>query len=254
MSHPDLAIDYLGHASLLVELDGVRFLTDPALRARIGPLTRVAPPLAGGRPSPVDVVLVSHLHLDHLDLPSLWGLGAGIRLVAPRGSAAWLRSRGVEDIVELASGESVDVGGVTVRAVPARHGGYRPPGGPTAQAIGYVLDGRRSVYFAGDTGLYPGLADLAGRIDIALLPVWGWGPTLRTRDHLDPISAARAAALIQPRVVVPIHWGTYWPAGLGWLRRDRLSAPPRELERAASELAPAVRVRGTDIGEAVQLA
>ena len=248
-----LAIDYVGHSTLLVELEGIRFLTDPATRDRIGPLARVAAGVPREGPRSVDVVLVSHLHRDHLDLPSLRALGSSVRVVAPRGAASWLRQHGVREVVELASGESTDVGGVTVRAVPARHGGYRPLGGPTAEAIGYVLDGRSSVYFAGDTGLFPGLATLAGTVDVALLPVWGWGPTLRLRDHLDPRAAARAAALIRPRFAVPIHWGTYWPAGFGWLRPRRLTDPPLEFSRAVAELAPAVRVRATAVGEVVDL-
>lgn len=248
-----LAIEYVGHATLLVELDTVRFLTDPALERRIGPLRRV-----GGTPEPrvpenVDAVLVSHLHLDHLDLASLRRLGGTPRLVVPRGASAWLGVRGFANVEELGPGERTSIGGVGIRAVHARHGGFRPPTGPAAAAIGYLIEGSRSVYFAGDTGLFEGMRELAGAIDAALLPVGGWGPTLPSRRHLDPADAARAVALIRPRLSVPIHWGTYWPAGLRWLRPDRRRGPPQRFVRAAAELAPGAIIRATEIGAEVDL-
>jgi len=248
-----LAIEYVGHATLLVELDTIRLLTDPALGPKIGPLRRVPGPPAPSVPGDVDAVLVSHLHHDHLDLGSLRRLARGTRLVVPRGAAAWLRARGFEQVEELAPGELISIGGIRVRAVPARHSGFRPPAGPTAAAIGYVIEGSRTVYFAGDTGLFEGMRDLAGGIDVALLPVGGWGPTLPSRHHLDPADAARAAALIRPRLSVPIHWGTFWPAGLRWLRPGRRHGPPSQFIRAAAELAPGAIIRATEVGAEVDL-
>jgi L-ascorbate metabolism protein UlaG (beta-lactamase superfamily) len=104
------------------------------------------------------------------------------------------------------------------------------------------------VYFPGDTGLYAGMASLAPALDVALLPIWGWGPSLGS-GHLDPRAAAEAAALLRPRIAVPIHWGTYYPVQA--TRRERpafLSEPPREFARAAAELAPDVDVRVLDVG------
>src|SRR6266566_1333036 len=98
-------IDYLGHASVRVDLDGVRFLTDPALEARMGPLRRLVAPVGAGALEGIDVVVVSHLHLDHLDLATLRRLPAGVRLIVPRGAGAWLRGQGWTDVVELALGE-----------------------------------------------------------------------------------------------------------------------------------------------------
>lgn len=254
MSAGPLTIEYVGHATLRVGLDGTRFLTDPALRTRIGPLSRhVPPPALETRPGEIDAVLVSHLHLDHLDLPSLRSLGSGVPVVAPRGAGGWLRARGIAEVTELSAGEIAVVGGVRVRAVTARHGGFRPFGRPAAGALGYLIEGTRSVYFAGDTGLFEEMAELAGAVDVALLPVGGWGPTLRARDHLDPVDAARAAARIRPGYAVPIHWGTYWPSGLGWVRPARRHGPPGRFVAAAAELAPAVRVRPTEVGATVDL-
>jgi L-ascorbate metabolism protein UlaG (beta-lactamase superfamily) len=248
-----LGVEYVGHATLLVELDTIRLLTDPALRPRIGPLRRVGGPPEPPVPEDVDAILVSHLHHDHLDLASLDLLGHARRLVVPRGAAAWLRARGFLNVDELGPGELTSVGGIRIRAVHARHGGFRAPAGPAAGAVGFVIEGSRSVYFAGDTGLFEGMRELQGGIDVALLPVGGWGPTLPSRHHLDPADAARAAALIQPRISVPIHWGTYWPAGLRWLRPERQHGPPLRFVRAASELAPGAIIRATEIGAEVDL-
>lgn len=247
-----LGIEFVGHATLLVELDTIRLLTDPTLRSRIGPLRRVGES-AVPVPDDVDAVLISHLHHDHLDLPSLRRLARIPRLVVPRGAASWLRARGFDDVEELGPGELTSVGGIGVRAVHARHGGFRPPAGPDAGALGYVIEGSRSVYFAGDTGLFSGMRELRGAIDVALLPVGGWGPTLPSRHHLDPADAARAAALIEPRLSVPIHWGTYWPAGLRWLRPGRRHGPPSRFIRAAAELAPGAIIRATEVGAEVDL-
>jgi L-ascorbate metabolism protein UlaG (beta-lactamase superfamily) len=203
----------------------------------------------------VDVVLVSHLHLDHLDLPSLRRVPATATVVVPDGAGSWLRRAGRERVLELAVGEFVDLGGVRLSAVPARHGGFRPPRGPRAEAIGYLLEGRQSVYFAGDTGLFDAMHQLApDGLDVALLPVSGWGLTLPLATHLDPAAAARAARLLGARVAVPIHWGTYRPAGLHHraLRGDR-HRPPRELVRIAAEVVPGAVVRALDIGESMGL-
>jgi L-ascorbate metabolism protein UlaG (beta-lactamase superfamily) len=248
-----LGIEFVGHSTLLVEVDTIRFLTDPVLRSRIGPLRRTRDSPVPRAPSDVDAILVSHLHFDHLDLPSLRQLGRQRRLIVPRGAGSWLRSRGFTDVVEMEPGESTSVGGVRVRAVVARHSGFRPPAGPTAAAQGYVIEGNRSVYFAGDTALFDAMRDLQGSVDVALLPVGGWGLTLPSRHHLDPADAARAASLIRPRLVVPIHWGTYAPAGLGWLRHGGRHGPPADLLRAASELAPDAVIRPTEIGSQVDV-
>jgi L-ascorbate metabolism protein UlaG (beta-lactamase superfamily) len=201
-------IKYLGHASVRVELDGLRLLTDPALEARIGPLRRIVAPVDQRDLEGIGAVLVSHLHLDHLDLGSLKRIPPEVPVIVPAGGGPWLRDQGRERVIELAPGESTRLGDVGVTAVPARHGGYRPPRGPRAVAVGYLIEGSRTIYFAGDTGLFEGMSKLAGLVDVALLPVGGWGPTLPSRTHLDPVRAARAAALIEATNVVPIHWGT----------------------------------------------
>jgi L-ascorbate metabolism protein UlaG (beta-lactamase superfamily) len=249
-----LEIDFIGHATLLIELDGVRVLTDPATRARIGPLRRVVPVPDPHRLIDLDLIVVSHLHWDHLDLPSLRDRGTTTPIVVPVGAGSWLRSQGFDDVRELPVGARVEVGSIVVEAMPARHSGRRPPNGPSAATIGFVLRGSRSIYFAGDTDLFDEMAGLASpRLDVALLPVWGWGPTLGRGQHLDPASAAEAVRRIRPRTAVPIHWGTYWPVAMGRVLPARLTEPPAAFAEHVRELAPDVRVLLTEVGERVAL-
>ncbi|HEY3523678.1 MAG TPA: MBL fold metallo-hydrolase [Candidatus Limnocylindrales bacterium] len=249
---PSLA--YLGHATVRLDLGGVRLLTDPLLRERIGPLLRQGPPLDAEAWAGTDLVLLSHLHRDHLDLGSLRLLRPKPRIVVPRGAAALLRDHGYADVVELEPGGSIEAGGVTITATEASHSGFRPPFGPTAEAVGYVVDsGSRRVYFAGDTDLFAGMEVLAERdLDVALLPVWGWGPTLGP-GHLDPARAATAAGWLRPRTVVPIHWGTFWPRGLGRIRPHRLVGPALEFRDRAEVAAPESHVAATAPGDSVSL-
>jgi L-ascorbate metabolism protein UlaG (beta-lactamase superfamily) len=239
VKHP-ASLSYVGHATVLIELDGVRILTDPVLRSRIGPLRREALVPAGGSPGAPDLVLISHLHRDHVDLPSLRRLGRLTRLVCPAGTGRFFAKQGFTAVEELVPGRSIEVGPVVVTAVEAVHDGGRAPlrHGP---AVGYLIAGTRRVYFAGDTDLFDGMSGL-GESDVALLPIWGWGPSLGS-GHMDPARAARAAAMIRPRIVVPIHWGTFYPRFLKHLRPDPLFLPPQEFALAMDELAPKIEVR-----------
>jgi L-ascorbate metabolism protein UlaG (beta-lactamase superfamily) len=245
-----LTIDFVGHSALVIELDGVRLLTDPATRARIGPLQRIVPVPTRRELAGIDAVLLSHLHWDHLDVPSLRDLGRSTRIVVPAGAGTWMRGVGFADVIEIADGDALDIGGLTVEAVPALHSGFRPPLGPTAPAIGYVVRGSRSVYFAGDTDLFEAMGAL-GDLDVALLPVWGWGPTLGRGLHMDPLRAAQSLRRIRPRAAVPIHWGTYWPHAMGRVFPERRVEPPAAFAEYASELAPDVRILPTEVGTAV---
>jgi L-ascorbate metabolism protein UlaG (beta-lactamase superfamily) len=237
---------------VLIELGGVRLLTDPVLRSWLGHLRRhgaAVDPAIGER---LDAVLLSHLHLDHLDLPSLRSLDPGVRLLVPRGAGDFVRRAGFANADELAAGDIVDVNGLSVAATRAVHAGGRGPLGPVADPIGFVVRGERSVYFAGDTDLFPEMAELAPGLDVALLPVWGWGPTLGG-GHLDPDAAARAAALLRPRIAIPIHWGTLYPRGLARWRPDPLRDPPRRFAAQVAEVTPEVEVRVLEPGESLEL-
>ena len=243
-------ITWVGHATALIEIGGARLLTDPLLRGRLGHLVRHGAPPAAGVTADLDAVLISHLHLDHLDIPSLKRLPRDTRLLVPRGAGTLLRRQGFARVEELAVGDDADVAGVRVAAVPAVHDRRRRPYGAEGDTLGFVAGGR--VYFAGDTDLFDGMADLGG-MDVALLPVWGWGPSLG-EGHLDPEAAARAAALVRPRIAIPIHWGTFYPRLLSRFRPGRLTDPPHEFAAAVRRLAPDVEVRVLAPGEGLDLA
>jgi L-ascorbate metabolism protein UlaG (beta-lactamase superfamily) len=252
-------IVFLGHATVLIELDGVRLLTDPVLRDRVAHLRRQVAPVERSALSAAagpDAVLISHLHYDHLDLASLRLLGLDVPLLVPAGAGAWLESRGFMRVTELSvGGETVNVGALGVSAVEARHDGRRRPGPASlrAEAQGYVVNGpERTVYFAGDTALFEGMSNLAPSLDVALLPVAGWGPTLGP-GHMGPRDAARAARLIQPRLAIPIHWGTLLPIGIAGRHRDRLGDPPRQFAEHVASLAPGVEVRILQPGQGMAL-
>jgi L-ascorbate metabolism protein UlaG (beta-lactamase superfamily) len=119
-------------------------------------------------------------------------------------------------------------------------------------ALGYLIRGSHQIYFAGDTDLFEGMATLAPRLDLVLLPIWGWGPSLGP-GHLDPRRAAEALRLLQPLLAVPIHWGTYAPLGFGRLQTAMLTDPVTEFRRHAAELAPEVEVRVLDLGGTLHL-
>jgi L-ascorbate metabolism protein UlaG (beta-lactamase superfamily) len=202
----------------------------------------------------IDQVLISHLHWDHLDVPSLRALGMDIPIVVSAGAGSWLRGIGFTRVREVEAGDELTVGDVTIEAVPAFHSAFRPPAGPSAEPLGYMIRGSNSVYFAGDTDMFEGMAGLARPgevIDVALLPVWGWGPVLGRGRHLDPKRAAEALRLIRPRAAVPIHWGTYWPHALGRVLPERLIEPPAAFAEYAAELAPNVRILPTAVGDVV---
>ncbi|MEU9008912.1 MBL fold metallo-hydrolase [Streptomyces sp. NPDC048479] len=251
-------VTWWGHATCTIEDSGVRVLTDPLFVQRLAHLRRRRGELPPAEAAVAEAVLVSHLHADHLHLPSLARLAPGTRLLLPSGarrsvpglkrltSAAGLR------VTEVAPGDEVSVDELRVRAVPALHDGRRLPLGPhRSPALGYVISGERRTYFAGDTGLFDSMAEEVGPVDVALLPVGGWGPYLG-RGHLDAVRAAQALAALAPRAAVPVHFGTYWPIGMDGIRPHEFYAPGEEFVRRAARLAPQVAVHLLGHGERVR--
>ena len=245
-------LTYIGHATTLIRLGGTAVLTDPMLRPGLGPLRRQGQPPPPALAKLPEAVLISHLHRDHLDIPSLRRVPSKTPIVVPRGAARVVAKAGPHPVVELGRGETVSIGEVEVTAVPAEHGGRRGRWGREIEPLGFVIrNDERSVYFAGDTGLFDEMSEL-GPVDVALLPVWGWGPSVG-EGHLDPGTAARALTLVRPRLAVPIHWGTFYPAGVRRWRPDPLVEPPHEFARLARELAPEVEVRVLQPGSETSL-
>jgi L-ascorbate metabolism protein UlaG (beta-lactamase superfamily) len=242
------AITYLGHSTVLLEMAGLRLLTDPILRRRVGPLVRTEAPIEPAHWQDIDAVLISHSHWDHLDYGSLRLVGTGVPMLMPTGMGARFRSRGFRQVIELAPGETTRLGPATIEATEAAHRGFAPPIGPTDLAIGYLIQAGATVYFPGDTALFEGMTGLARGLDLALMPVWGWGPRAQAHEHLDPLGAAQALRLLQPRIAVPIHWGTLHPVGFKWLKPSTRVDPPHTFARLAAELAPETAVHVVPVG------
>jgi L-ascorbate metabolism protein UlaG (beta-lactamase superfamily) len=243
-------VTYVGHATVLIELDGVRLMTDPLLRRYVGHLRRRTT-LPDEILEEIDAVLISHLHGDHLDLPSLGRVGRDVRMIVPKGAGAYLRVRRFHNVEEIEQGESIQIGGVKIQATRADHGGRQLPWVPWTEPLGFLIDGSYEVYFAGDTDLFEEMADIGQELDLALLPVWGWGPNLG-KGHLNPYRAAQALEHLRPKVAIPIHWGTYSPVGLELLRPKFLTQPPHEFAYHAAVLSPGVDVRILNPGQTYQ--
>lgn len=243
-------LTYVGHATVLIELDGVRLLTDPLLRAGILHVRRRVPMPAIEPLRRVDAVLVSHAHRDHLDHHSLRQLGGAYPTILPRGCAAAAGGAGARELIEVDEGDRTVVRGVVVEALKAAHDGRRNPFGRPVAALSYLIEGAWNIYFAGDTDLFPEMSRLAGRVQIALLPIWGWGPRVPA-GHLDPLRAAEAVAAIRPEIAVPIHWGTLraWGAQRGL----DPTTPARAFADAVSRVAPETVVRILMPGQHLEL-
>ena len=237
-------VTYVGHATVRIELDGVRLLTDPVLRPRILHLRRVGH-VPHDAVRGTDAVLLSHAHWDHLDLPSLERVGKEVPVVCPPGVSGLLRRKRFAHVTTLDVGEEVRIGELMVTGVHAEHDGSRGPLGASGE-LGYVISGSLSIYFAGDTDLYDGLAEIAP-VDVALVPVTGWGPKVGP-GHLDPERAAEAVRLLEPRIAIPIHWGTVARIG-----RVPDPEPPHEFARFVERVAPDVGVRILEPGGVLEL-
>jgi L-ascorbate metabolism protein UlaG (beta-lactamase superfamily) len=239
-------LTWLGHSTVVIDVDGTRLVTDPVLGHRVWHLRRDAAVdlrLLGA----LDGVLVSHAHFDHLDRASLRRLDRSLPVAVPSGAGALLRGWGFARVVEVVAGDELELGGLALRVTHAEHESSRWPLSPHSASVGYVAEGSTSVYFAGDTDLFDDMAGL-GPVDVAALPVSGWGSRLPA-GHLDATRAAEALRLLRPRIAVPVHWGTF---------RTPFGAPPddrpaREFVRAAAEVAPEVDVRILRIGETMTL-
>jgi N-acyl-phosphatidylethanolamine-hydrolysing phospholipase D len=246
--HSVPTVTWIGHATVLVQMDHVSLLSDPIWSERaspvgfVGPRRLLAPGVALEDLPPIDAVLVSHNHYDHLDLGSLAALARRdprTRFLVPLGNAALLREAGVERVEELDWGESTDVRGVAVHCLPAQHWSQR---GLTDKnralwaSWAAVGPGRR-FYFAGDSGYFDGFAKIGaalGPFDLAAIPIAAYEPDAMMRQaHLDPEQAERAGRDVRARRVLGIHWGTFD------LADEPQDEPPRRfLDAAAAAGAP----------------
>ena len=255
----DLRVTWLGHSTLLIEIDGRRILTDPmwgdyASPGRLFGVKRFfAPPLSLDELPPLDAVILSHDHYDHLNEQTIRALRERVPLfVVPLGVGAHLEYWGVppERIRELDWWERTDVGGVEVVCTPARHfsGRSLTDSGRTLWSSWAVLGRERRVFFSGDTGMFPGFREIGERLgpfDATLLEVGAYDADWAD-VHMGPEQAVEAHRMLRGDLMLPIHWGTFDLAFHGWTE-------PAERLLVAAEGA-GVRVAVPRPGESVSVA
>jgi len=218
----ELAVTWFGHASALLEIDGQRVLVDPVWGYRVSPSPTIGPtrlhepPIALAELPPVDAVVISHDHYDHLDLPTVRELlrSQTAPFVVPLGIGEHLRKWGVPEkrIVELDWDDSITIGELTLTCTEARHFSGRFFARDTTLWASWVLAGpRHRVFFGGDTGYTPAFAGIGARLgpfDLTLLPVGAYNDAWHA-IHMDPEEAMRAHGDLGGRVFLPVHWATF---------------------------------------------
>lgn len=225
-----MRVTWLGHSTILVEIDGHRVLTDPVFGERASPMTWVGPKrwyppaIALEELPPIDAVVVSHDHYDHLDYPTLKAMAAwkNTTFVVPLGVAADLEYWGVpkEQISELDWWERAKVGSMEIIAVPSRHASGRKgyDFGSTLWAGYALLGGTHRAYYSGDTGLFPAMKDIGdklGPFDVTMIEVGqyhrGWPDW-----HIGPEQAVLGHQWVKGAVMIPVHWGLFTLASHNW--------------------------------------
>lgn len=245
-------LTFLGHSTVLVDLDGVRLLTDPLFGHLAVSIRRQVPPVDPGALGNLSAVFISHGHLDHLDLESLRALAGEPEFFVPVGLGRIVAKAARGVVHEMRAGDRLAVGALTLEAVHAEHGRRRSLFTSAEEPLGLLVAGSANVYFAGDTSLFAGMSELAGQVDVALLPVGGWGPWLG-RGHLDPERAAEAAVRISPAIAVPIHWGTLYPLGVGRMAGRRFRRPGEAFREAVQARGTGIEVRVLQPGQSMPL-
>lgn len=206
-------ITWWGHSFSTVELPGVTVATDPLMVRRLFHLKRATapPPSEATR---CDLVLISHLHHDHLHMPSLRRFDDDVPIVVPRGSVSAVKSLERLNVIEVAPGDRLTVAGTDIEVLAADHHEKRlkTPGSPAATPIGFRFTaGGQSCWYPGDTGMMD-FSPITS-VDLALVPIGGWGPSLAD-GHIDPEQAVEAVSQVGARWAVPVHYGTFWPVVL----------------------------------------
>ncbi|MEM1125783.1 MAG: MBL fold metallo-hydrolase [Bacteroidota bacterium] len=237
----DLRMTWLGHSTLLVELDGLRLLIDPVWGERPSPSSFLggrrfyAPPLPLDELPPVDAVLISHDHYDHLDHPTIKALADRVpRFLVPLGIGAHLEYWGVapDRITEVDWWDEVTLGAVTLVSTPARHfsGRFLNDRDATLWTGWALLGTERRVFYSGDTALTPSFEEIGDRLgpfDLTLIESGAYNAAW-SDVHLGPEQAVAVHRMVRGTLMMPVHWGTFNLALHGWTE-------PAERIRAAAD-------------------
>lgn len=252
---------WIGHATVLVNFFGTWILTDPVFsshsgitilnRFRIGPKRLVEPALPFNDLPPIDLLLLSHAHMDHMDIPTLRRMEKGIPTVLAKNTSDVISRLGWTSTQELDWGEAVTIGGVTVEALRVKHFGWRFPwendrsrGEPNGRSFNAYLLSKNghTILFGGDTAYHDHFKNLAARnlrIDLAILPIGAYDPWIFS--HASPEQAAAMTVQMGAAAIMPIHWGTFI------LSDEPVQEPIERLKNALTHNSPALAVGG--IGE-----
>lgn len=237
----EATVTWVGHATLLVQVDGVNLLTDPQWSDRASPVSwagprRVTPPgLRFEDLPPIHLVLISHDHYDHLDVATVRRL-AGThrpRFLVPLGLGAWFADLGIADVVELDWWQERTERGLTITCVPAQHFSGRTPWDRNRRLwSGWTVQGRdRRLFFAGDTAYFSVFTEIGRRLgpfDLAAIPIGAYlPPEIMRPSHTTPEEALQVFEDVRGRRFVPIHWGTFD------LADEPIEEPPRRLSAEA---------------------
>lgn len=237
-----LRVSWVGHSTMLIELDGRRVLTDPVFSDRaspfqwLGPLRFSPPAIEISELPPIDAVLISHDHYDHLDMDAIRALDRkGVQFLVPLGVGAHLEAWGVDParIEELDWWEETRFAGLTLVCLPARHfSGRRGLAGNRSLWASWAVIGREArVYFSGDTSMTPDFLEIGrryGPFEIAMIEAAAYNP-FWADYHLGPEQAVEAFVMLRGRLLVPIHWGTFDLALHSW------TEPMERMRRAAAD-------------------
>ena len=249
----DLAAAWIGHATVLLRIGGQTILTDPVFSSRIGlclglmtagPRRFVAPALSIAQLPPLDLILISHAHFDHLDRPSLMRLPRRTPIVTAAGTQDLVRDLGFERVSELRWSESVRLGELTVSAREVKHWGARTFHDRHRGFNAYLLEsGKRRVLYGGDTAYHEGFRDI-GAVDLAILGIGAYDPYIAA--HATPEQAWAMADHCRAAHVLPMHHSTFK------LSHEPRHEPLERLFNAAGQLVD--RIVAPHIGRSWSLA
>lgn len=238
-------LTWVGHATFLLQMENKNILTDPVWSERVGPFgNRVGPQryMPPGIPwenlPPIDIVVISHNHYDHMDRPTIERLHEQFNPIffVPLNNKKFFDEWGIDNVVELDWWESYDVGGIQIVCTPSQHFSQRWINDRN-QALwsSWLIKGQTlSVYFAGDTGYFPGFREIGDRfphIDVALMPIGAYEPRWFMRPvHVNPAEALQAFIDLNARYFAAMHWGTFDQSD------ELLDQPPKDLMEAVDSL------------------
>jgi L-ascorbate metabolism protein UlaG (beta-lactamase superfamily) len=208
-------ITWIGHSTFLIQLNGLNILTDPVWANRLGTDKRLSPPgLPIGELPPIDVVLISHSHYDHLSYSSIKRLKGNPTFFVPIGLGNWLKRKGFSKTVEFNWWDERQMSGLTIAFVPAQHWAKRTLTDTNHSHWGgwIIQDSNQTLYFVGDSGYFEGFRDIGEKyaIDYCLMPIGAYEPEwFMASQHVSPEDAVKAFINTRSKVMIPMHYGAY---------------------------------------------